>query len=180
MLPKDPTIASSYKGLKTIATIRNIYKHRGLLGLYSGWRLHASKCYTAAHCDATNLSIVRDTIGTGVYFGIYEATKQIIQTYRGTEGTVSPVATVVAGGMCGITSWAVVYPLDVAKTRYQKECLARGKGEPVPKPKIDFFKLQNYRGLGISMLRSASLNAVFFTVFEALKLSINNIEEDEM
>jgi hypothetical protein len=50
---------------------------------------------------------VRDTIGTGIYFVTYESVKQILSNVRGTPPT-SPLAVVVAGGMCGLVSWACV------------------------------------------------------------------------
>jgi Mitochondrial carrier protein len=41
----DDPIRKSYARLGTIATFRNIVKNRGVLGLYSGYRLHLSKLY---------------------------------------------------------------------------------------------------------------------------------------
>lgn len=53
------------------------------------------------------------------------------------------------------------------------------KGEKVPIPKIAFFRRDMYRGLGVSMGRSAAVNAVFFSAFEFLKKKINNLEDTE-
>jgi solute carrier family 25 carnitine/acylcarnitine transporter 20/29 len=61
------------------------------LGLYSGFNYH----------------LLRDTIGTGVYFMTYESVKQILANARG-ENPASPEAVVLAGGACGLVSWACV------------------------------------------------------------------------
>lgn len=50
---------------------------------------------------------VRDTIGTALYFTTYESAKQFIANARGNEPT-SPSAVIVAGGLCGLVSWACV------------------------------------------------------------------------
>jgi solute carrier family 25 carnitine/acylcarnitine transporter 20/29 len=50
---------------------------------------------------------VRDSIGTGIYFVTYESVKQVLANARGTSPT-HPLAVVVAGGLCGLVSWACV------------------------------------------------------------------------
>lgn len=79
--------------LKTGAyiTARRLVRDRGIFGLYAGLRLH----------------LLRDTLGTGIYFITYESVKQMMANARGKSPT-SPYAVLVAGGMCGIVSWAVV------------------------------------------------------------------------
>ena len=72
-------------------TARRLVSERGLSGLYSGYRLH----------------LLRDTIGTSIYFITYESSKQLMANARGKSPT-SPYAVLVAGGLCGIVSWACV------------------------------------------------------------------------
>lgn len=72
-------------------TARRLVRDRGFQGLYSGYRLH----------------LLRDTIGTAIYFTTYESAKQLMANARGRSPT-SPYAVVVAGGLCGIVSWACV------------------------------------------------------------------------
>ena len=50
---------------------------------------------------------VRDTIGTSIYFMTYESAKQMLANARGNSPT-SPLAVVIAGGLCGLVSWACV------------------------------------------------------------------------
>ena len=72
-------------------TARRLVRERGVMGLYAGYRLH----------------LLRDTIGTSIYFVTYESAKQLMANARGKSPT-SPYAVVVAGGLCGIVSWACV------------------------------------------------------------------------
>jgi solute carrier family 25 (mitochondrial carnitine/acylcarnitine transporter), member 20/29 len=130
----------------SLATARRLVRDRGFAGLYSGYRLH----------------LLRDTIGTSIYFMTYESTKQLMSNSRGKSPT-SPYAVVVAGGLCGIVSWACVslqwtclgfrvanmlrqiYPIDVAKTVYQRALLSAGSGY-AERPRIKFFEFGAYRG----------------------------------
>ena len=59
-----------------------------------------------------SLNIVRDSIGTGIYFVTYESVKQLLANARGTSPT-HPLAVIVAGGMCGLVSWACVSHLGL-------------------------------------------------------------------
>lgn len=41
--PKSHAIAASYQNKGTLKTLRNIVKHRGFTGLYTGFNLHLCK-----------------------------------------------------------------------------------------------------------------------------------------
>jgi hypothetical protein len=62
-------------------------------------------------CPSTDhtfsIHLVRDTTGTAIYFMTYESAKQLLANARGNSPT-SPGAVVVAGGLCGLVSWACV------------------------------------------------------------------------
>jgi len=155
-------VAASYQNKGTFKTAKNIIKHRGIGGLYSGFNLH----------------LLRDTLGTGLYFMTYESSKQLLATYRGDASPTSPLPVVAAGGLCGIVSWALIYPIDSSKSIYQRNCLTRCKGEKVkPAPKIQFLNRRMYRGLGVSMARSCVVNAIFFSSFEFVKKQVNALED---
>ncbi|KAJ3543722.1 hypothetical protein NM208_g3427 [Fusarium decemcellulare] len=96
-----------------------------------------------------------------------------------TSGNSNKAAVVAAGGMCGLVSWAMIYPIDSAKSIYQRNSLLYSKGQTVePAPKIEFFKRHMYRGLGVSMSRSCVVNAIFFSSFEFVKKHINSLEDE--
>jgi len=156
------TVAATYQNKGTFKTAKNIVKHRGFAGLYSGFKLH----------------LLRDTLGTAIYFMTYESSKQLLTTLSGDKSPTNPLSVVLAGGICGVASWALIYPIDSAKSIYQRNCLTYCKGEIVKKaPKIQFFNKRMYRGLGVSMGRSCMVNSIFFSAFEFIKKQINAIEE---
>ncbi|KAH8687831.1 mitochondrial carrier domain-containing protein [Tricladium varicosporioides] len=155
-------VAASYQNKGTFQTAKNIVKHRGIAGLYSGFNLH----------------LLRDTLGTAIYFMTYESSKQLLTTYTGDRSPTNPVAVLFAGGLCGVASWALIYPIDSAKSIYQRNCLTVCKGQEVKKPpKIQFLNKRMYRGLGVSMGRSCVVNSIFFSVFEFVKKQINALED---
>ncbi|KKF92766.1 putative mitochondrial carrier C29A3.11c [Ceratocystis platani] len=125
---------------------------------------------------------VRDTIGTGVYFMVYESGKQITSSIFGSNPDNNKLSVAVAGGLCGVLSWAVIYPVDSVKSIYQRNSLTSLRGEKVPPaPRVQFFKRNMYRGLGVSITRSAVVNAVFFTFFEGIKKDISKgLSQDEV
>jgi hypothetical protein len=108
----------------------------------------------------------------------YESSKQLLTTSRGSQSHTHPFAVAVAGGLCGVASWALIYPIDSAKSIYQRNCLASYKGVKAKKaPKIEFFNKTMYRGLGVSMGRSCVVNSMFFSAFESIKKQINALED---
>ncbi|KAK3387096.1 mitochondrial carrier domain-containing protein [Podospora didyma] len=159
--PESHAIAASYQNKGTLKTMGNIIKHRGFRGLYTGFNLH----------------LMRDTLGTGTYFMTYESSKQLLTTFTGDSSHSNPLAVLVAGGLCGIVSWALIYPVDSAKSIYQRNSLMYTKGQKVEPVKIQFFQRNMYRGLGVSMGRSCAVNAVFFSSFEFLKKRIKAMED---
>ncbi|EON62868.1 hypothetical protein W97_02093 [Coniosporium apollinis CBS 100218] len=154
----------SYQQMGTIKTARAIVKHRGFRGLYSGLQFH----------------LLRDTIGTAIYFMTYESAKQVLANGRGASPT-SPLAVVIAGGLCGLVSWACIYPIDSAKSIYQRNCLTTqiDRTAKPKRPHIQFFNRRMYRGLWVSMMRSCVVNAIFFSAFEFSKKHINRLEYDK-
>lgn len=102
-------VLKSYEHKGTFKTAKTIIEHRGIMGLYSGYRFHLRKRRdSAAEWAATNLPPVRDTIGTGIYFMTYESIKQLTATFQGSSSPTSPGPVAVAGGLCGLLGWAAV------------------------------------------------------------------------
>jgi hypothetical protein len=107
----------------------------------------------------------------------YESSKQLLTTYTGDSSPTNPLAVLGAGGLCGVASWALIYPIDSAKSIYQRNCLTVCRGQEVKPPQIQFFNKRMYRGLGVSMGRSCVVNSIFFSVFEFIKKQINALED---
>lgn len=121
--PRRQAIAMSYHNKGTVQTLRNIVKHRGVKGMYTGLNLHLSTLATRSRPCPRRLpkhhlypsppaglthAAVRDTLGTGIYFATYESSKQLLTTFSGTDAHKNPMAVLVAGGLCGIVSWALI------------------------------------------------------------------------
>lgn len=95
--PAEQDIRQSYNGKTTWQTMRAIVRNRGVLGLYSGFRLH----------------LVRDIIGTSIWFAGYETLKEEISYLRGSPPNNSiPVS--IAGFLSGCVSLLAVRNLPLA------------------------------------------------------------------
>jgi Mitochondrial carrier protein len=94
--PRGPTISSiQSEGAGRVSgwnACKQIVQRRGILGLYTGFQLH----------------LLRDVIGSGIYFGVYESTKQTMTAYTGAEKPNTMTAIAISGWICGIFSWVVV------------------------------------------------------------------------
>ena len=130
---------------------RRIWDKCGICGLYRG-------------LTATWL---RQAPGFALYFACYDDIKHRLQKSLG-ESWASPI---LAGGTAGSLSWAVVYPIDLIKSRIQVLPL------DTPKLKRSMWNIARgiyrqggwrslYRGLGITVLRAFPVNAVIFPTYE--------------
>lgn len=78
--------------LSTIQAIRQIVSRHGFRGLYTGFGLHC----------------MRDTIGSGLYFSIYETVKQVVVRQLGeSQSPFGPPA--IAGAICSTLPWFCVW-----------------------------------------------------------------------
>ncbi|KAI0064589.1 mitochondrial carrier [Artomyces pyxidatus] len=156
----------------TLDAVRDIVRDRGKLGLYTGFRLH----------------FLRDTLGTALYFFEYDGMRHLLGRLPSGEQGPTPawlpihqsLVPFVCGSFSGVTSWALIYPLDVVKTKVQQRALAgeqyRGVGETLhrlirgPDPAHPKTLLAGaariYRGLGVSALRSVTTHGLLWTFFD--------------
>lgn len=131
---------------------------------------------------------VRDAIGSGVYFGVYDSIRSAVSLTLFDSPEPHPVSVAIAGGLSGAFSWVLIYPLDTIKSRYQRDVMAyvflkSAAQEATPgtatapppqlpqRPKIELSALFNramYRGLGISLLRTSILGMSMFSCYEKL------------
>lgn len=138
---------------------RRIWETRGVSGLYRGLM-------------ATWL---RQAPGFGVYFSCYDGIKHRLQKSLG-ESWAAPI---LAGGTAGSLSWAVVYPIDLIKSRIQVL--------PLDTPKLErsMWNIARgiyrqggwrslYRGLGITVLRAFPVNAIIFPTYELTLAFLKN------
>jgi len=156
----------------TVQAVKEIVRNSGLTGLYSGFYLH----------------FLRDTAGTALYFLEYDSMRYLLgRDIHGKQGPVPswfPVHPTLipflCGSLAGVSSWALIYPLDVVKTKYQERALAgiprrsatdtflrmaRGPDPSAPRPMVVGLA-RIYRGLGISALRSVMTHGALWTLFD--------------
>ncbi|CEQ39752.1 SPOSA6832_01303 [Sporobolomyces salmonicolor] len=125
-----------YEPRGTIQGFLDLYRAGGFRGLYTGFRLHA----------------MRDTLGTGFYFGFYDCAQYTIANNPEVfERVPNFVSTFACGSAAGLASWGLIYPLDLVKAKVQRNALADA---PYEKPLHIFKRLSAggipklYRGLG--------------------------------
>jgi len=65
--------------------------------------------------------ICRDVPATSIYFGSFTALNNLCLRPGETVDNLTPLHLVFTGGTAGILSWAVVYPIDIVKSRIQAD-----------------------------------------------------------
>jgi len=156
----------------TMSAVAQIVREKGFLGLYQGFRTH----------------FVRDTLGTSLYFMEYDSFRYLMNRRITGEQDAPPAWLPIpislipffCGSVAGVTSWAIIYPVDVVKTKIQQRALAnqpyrtawmtfhrllRGPDALQPQPLlVGFGRL--YRGLGISAIRSCMTHGALWLIFD--------------
>nr|XP_018261786.1 uncharacterized protein I303_06231 [Kwoniella dejecticola CBS 10117]OBR83944.1 hypothetical protein I303_06231 [Kwoniella dejecticola CBS 10117] len=178
-LPTNPTPAPKVPGFvppTTIQAVKLIVNSSGYRGLYIGWRLH----------------FIRDTLGTALYFAEYDVMRYYLGRSKSSISNHLPawarnilpkgLIPFFCGSVAGVTSWALIYPVDVscltkAQQRglsgleprtplYQLKRLVRGTDKTNPKPWLTGIA-RLYRGLGVSMIRSMLTHGLLWTIVDA-------------
>ena len=172
----------------TSEAIKQVTQRHGGMGLYTGFRYH----------------LMRDTFGSAIYFGVYEAVKQSLTSYWNISEANSPGPVAIAGFVCGLVSWGATYPLDTFKTRIhgqllhttradiQMNTLSRiasstgssglsGTGDSSGLAKAaataaKTARASSWKGIEMMLLRSSLQNAIQMLIFETLKRKIMALE----
>lgn len=141
-LQTDKLNTSSYD------VIKKIIKTSGIKGLFRGY---ITTCY-------------RELPAFGSYFTSYYT---MIDLMGDQFGEVLP--SFVAGGFAGAISWAIVYPIDIAKTMIQMSETSSTSTFQTLKYYYQSHGWRSlYRGLGTTIVRSLPVNAVVFPVYETV------------
>lgn len=151
-------------------TLRTILTHGSLSAntsaLYRGWWI---TCW-------------REIPAFGAYFTLYDIFKDRIQNSFDQRDTGrSPqdeqhnahkwFSSVIAGGLTGALTWAIVYPFDVIKTQIQVAPINTPKHErTIAAVTADIVKKHGwkrlFRGLSVTCLRAFPVNGIIFPVYE--------------
>jgi hypothetical protein len=130
-----------------------------------------------------DMPLVRDTVGTAVYFGGYETTKYVLN--GGNKSTVgSPLTQFLSGGICGIMCWLVVFPLDLVKTLIQKEILHPNPTYKNAKQCVQDIYTRNgvagfYRGITVTLIRAFPIHSLNFLVYEQTLLLVRHLSQHQ-
>ncbi|KAI5294620.1 hypothetical protein KEM52_003594 [Ascosphaera acerosa] len=158
---EKPTTAASTatharpRHITTVDAFKQIVARHGYGGLYTGVHLHAA----------------RDTVGTGLYFGVYETTKQAMYACV-PASQASVAAPIVAGALCSILPWLITYPLDTRKTRLQSVLL--GFSKQAEKRAMQTPR-SPYMGISVSVMRTAFQNVMLMSFFEYFRKEISRL-----
>lgn len=151
----SPASAICYRG--TIHATSHILTTQGVSGLFRGW--HAT-CW-------------REIPAFGLYFTIYDVIRDSILLGNTHERQTQPwVASALAGGCSGSFTWAMVYPVDVIKSKIQTTPLNSTKPEHrkiwhVGRQMVRERGIRSmFRGLGVTVVRAFPVNGIIFPVYE--------------
>jgi hypothetical protein len=142
---------------------RTIIAREGVQGLYRG----------------VLVSAVRDSPPTGVYFVAFEHMEAKLP--RWTPALAGDPATFLAGGVAGIVTWAVAYPVDTVKTYMQTLPIDAPAHERSILRVLRVIQAEHgvsylFRGLGTCLVRAFPVNAVTFVVYKRAKAMLATSE----
>jgi hypothetical protein len=169
---------SLYRG--ALHATRSILGGHGVNGLFRGW------CAT----------LWREVPAFGAYFAVYDFCRDRMNTEvakrmgvdaekMGEDGfaghTHQWIASALAGGTTGAVTWAMVYPVDVIKTKIQTTPL----DAPLDTRRVltvarDIVRQhgwrQLFRGLNVTVFRAFPVNGIIFPVYEWTLMHIAALE----
>ncbi|KAI0081981.1 mitochondrial carrier [Panus rudis PR-1116 ss-1] len=146
--------------------VRKIWNGHGIAGIYKG----------------QVITLWREATGYGVYFLAYEKLMQHEMASKGIRrDQVSPAKAVLFGAAAGYALWAVIYPIDMIKSRMQTDGFSATDGQKY-KSTIDCIRTvwrtegigAFTRGLGPTLIRSPFANGATFLGFEMAMRVLNS------
>ncbi|KAG2254892.1 hypothetical protein Bca4012_040515 [Brassica carinata] len=135
-----------------ITLAKTILRSEGLKGIYKG----------------LTITVLRDAPAHGLYFWTYEYVRERLHPGCRKSGEETLKTMLVAGGLAGVSSWVVCYPLDVVKTRLQQG--GHGAYEGIADCFHKSIAQEGYgvlwRGLGTAVARAFVVNGAIFAAYE--------------
>lgn len=149
-------------------TANDILCNHGVSGLYRGFAA----------------TVGRQFPGFVIYFGSYDMLRSSFLASFGSMTTTTMMTTstaarweelsasIFAGGIAGALSWAIIYPVDLVKTRVQSLTLTCPRHEQqmiyIARNVVHRHGWRALcRGFGITILRAFPVNAIIFLTYEA-------------
>jgi len=162
-LQTQPDKARLYNG--PWDAVKKIYSAHGIAGLYKG----------------QVATLAREASGYGVYFWTYEKLVQREMAQKEIRrDQLNPAKAILYGAASGYTLWAVIYPIDMIKSRMQTDGFSPSTGQKY-KSTLDCLRTTwrtegisaFTRGLGPTLIRSPFANGATFLGFEMAMRLLN-------
>ncbi|KAI0633534.1 mitochondrial carrier [Trametes polyzona] len=156
----NPVYAGPFDAMKKIFT------QHGVAGIYKG----------------QVVTLWREALGYGIYFWAYEKLMQREMAKKGIRrDQVNPANAVLFGAAAGYALWAVIYPIDMIKSRMQTDGFSHSDGQKY-KSTLDCVRTvwrtegiaAFTRGLGPTLIRSPFANGATFLGFELASRLLHN------
>ncbi|EIN11461.1 mitochondrial carrier [Punctularia strigosozonata HHB-11173 SS5] len=146
--------------------MKKIYAAHGIAGIYKG----------------QVATLIREASGYGIYFLTYEKLVQWEMAKKGIRrDQISAANAVLYGAAAGYALWAIIYPIDVIKSRMQTDGFSPATGQKY-KSTMDCVRTvwraegvpAFTRGLGPTLIRSPFANGATFLGFELANRALNS------
>lgn len=112
-----------------------------------------------------NSTILREALGLSIYFGVYD---ELIANFKN-NGQVSLIGSLLSGGLAGLTTWGLIYPIDYVKTLIQTDSLEKPRYKSSVQCALEEFRTKPlstfFRGVEIMLARAFIVNAFGFMCF---------------
>jgi len=163
-LQTQPSKNPPYNG--PFDAIKKIYSAHGIAGIFKG----------------QGVTFLREATGYGVYFLAYEKLVQREMREKGIKREeLNPMNAVLYGAAAGYALWAVIYPIDMIKSRMQTDGFTSTTGRKYASS-LDCVKQvwrtegprAFLRGLGPTLIRSPFANGATFLGFEMANRFLNS------
>ncbi|GIY14764.1 hypothetical protein CDAR_607021 [Caerostris darwini] len=128
-------------------------------------------------------TILRDAPAFGVYFSGYE---YLTEKVTDSKGNVNTLSLLLVGGLAGVLSWIVIYPLDVIKSRFQADGMigSEKKYNSLWDCVVKSYKSEGYKvftkGLNSTIIRAFPTNAATFGVVTWVFMIFNNTANNKL
>ncbi|OQR70162.1 mitochondrial carnitine/acylcarnitine carrier protein CACL-like [Tropilaelaps mercedesae] len=155
---------------ETSKPVRTLQKYRTIKPRYSGpldcaRQIFRNEGGVRGLSKGLGSTLLRDAPGIGVYFASYEYLyRSAVERGSGGPAGVSTTSILMAGGLAGVLSWTVCYPIDVVKSRIQGGVSSAGFVDTA----LRLYRREGtrsfVRGVNSALLRAYPTNAaIFFT-----------------
>lgn len=143
--------------------IKTIYRSEGIRSFYRGFKFHC----------------LRDFIGSGTFFLTYELCKR--NFHKHTDTIYFSLISLTNGGISGLTATSITFPIDLVKTKIQREAFFKigdknynGYWDCIKKVYQSRGIRGFYHGISPTLIRSFPIHALNLFVYENVLRLIND------